>query len=283
MLTLISSILLTTTTKPYGRATNQNGNTFYYVTNYRGDVVRMVDENGATVANYSYDPWGKVLSVSENAAVAGQPLGYAGYYYDRETKLYYLQARYYDPETARFISRDPDPGDQDDPITQNAYTYANDNPVMMMDPNGYFAVAIPVIYAAALAVLGVGLVYYAVQTLDAVSKLIEQSFARVKKRPKYKSKTELHHIVAQKAGKAEPARRILEKVGIGVNDKENLVRIKTGLHRRLHTTKYYQAVNTIIGSVYNTKYGRKVNRKRVVAALEAIRTWLEVQSFLSPF
>ncbi|MCZ0756645.1 RHS repeat-associated core domain-containing protein [Anoxybacillus sp. J5B_2022] len=124
--------------------TNANGDTFYYVTNYRGDVVRIVDENGATVANYSYDPWGKVLSVSENAAVAGQPLGYAGYYYDRETKLYYLQARYYDPETARFISRDPDPGDKDDPITQNAYTYANDNPVMLVDPDGKFAWMIPI-------------------------------------------------------------------------------------------------------------------------------------------
>ncbi|KXG10255.1 tRNA(Glu)-specific nuclease WapA [Anoxybacillus sp. P3H1B] len=112
------------------------GDTFYYVTNYHGDVVRMVDGNGATVANYSYDPWGKVLSVSENAAVAGQLLGYAGYYYDRETKLYYLQARYYDPETARFLSRDRDPGDKDDPITQNAYTYTNDNPVMLVDPDG---------------------------------------------------------------------------------------------------------------------------------------------------
>ncbi|MED5053279.1 RHS repeat-associated core domain-containing protein [Anoxybacillus rupiensis] len=116
--------------------TNQNGNTFYYVTNYRGDVVRIIDENGATVANYSYDPWGKVLSVSENAAVTGQPLGYAGYYYDRETKLYYLQARYYDPETARFLSRDPYPGDLDNPITQNGYTYANNNPVIYVDPDG---------------------------------------------------------------------------------------------------------------------------------------------------
>jgi len=47
--------------------------------------------------------------------VTGQPIGYAGYYYDRETKLYYLQARYYDPETARFVSRDPYPDDLDHP------------------------------------------------------------------------------------------------------------------------------------------------------------------------
>jgi RHS repeat-associated protein len=116
--------------------TNASGDTFYYVTNYRGDVVRIVDENGVTVASYSYDPWGKVLSVSEDTGVAGQPLGYAGYYYDKETKLYYLQARYYDPETARFISRDPDPGDVDDPFTQNGYIYANSNPVMYVDPDG---------------------------------------------------------------------------------------------------------------------------------------------------
>jgi len=61
------------------------------------------------------------------------------YNYDKETKLYYLQARYYDPETAQFISRDPDPGDADDILTQNGYTYANNNPVMMVDPDGHYA------------------------------------------------------------------------------------------------------------------------------------------------
>jgi RHS repeat-associated protein len=66
-------------------------------------------------------------------------LGYASYVYDRETKLYYLQARYYDPETARFISRDPDPGDSDDPKTQNGYAYADNNPVMLVDPDGHAA------------------------------------------------------------------------------------------------------------------------------------------------
>ncbi len=118
--------------------TNSNDDTFYYVTNCRGDVVRIVDENGATMASYSYDPWGKVLSASEDTGVAGQPLGYAEYYYDKETKLYYLQARYYDPETAMFISRDPGPGDQDDSITQNGYTYANNNPVILVDPDRHW-------------------------------------------------------------------------------------------------------------------------------------------------
>lgn len=124
--------------------TNSNGNTFYYVTNYRGDVVRIIYENGTTVAFFSYDPWGIVLSVSEDAAVAGQPFGYAGYCYDKETKLYYLQERYYDLETARFISRDAYPRDLDNPVSQNGYAYTNNNPVMYIDPDGHFASAVGV-------------------------------------------------------------------------------------------------------------------------------------------
>lgn len=42
--------------------TNAADETFEYVTNYRGDVVRILDANGATVASYDYDPWGNQLS-----------------------------------------------------------------------------------------------------------------------------------------------------------------------------------------------------------------------------
>ncbi|MGM0924056.1 MAG: RHS repeat domain-containing protein [Bacillota bacterium] len=125
--------------------TNKNGNIYYYVTNYHGDILQIVDSNGIEVANYSYDPWGNILSRNENAELEQQPLGYAGYFMDSETSLYYLQARYYDPQTARFISRDPDPGDDDDPMTQNGYSYADNNPVMLIDPDGQFVqVIIPV-------------------------------------------------------------------------------------------------------------------------------------------
>lgn len=128
--------------------TNAAGETFEYVTNYRGDVVRILDADGATVASYDYDPWGNQLSTEPtDRRINGQPIRYAGYVYDSETRLYYLQARYYDPQTARFISRDPDAGDEDDPMTMNGYTYADDNPMMMTDPDGHFAQFIPVAVA----------------------------------------------------------------------------------------------------------------------------------------
>ncbi|MGP3611023.1 RHS repeat-associated core domain-containing protein, partial [Anoxybacteroides rupiense] len=66
------------------------------------------------------------------------PYRYAGYQYDQETGLYYLIARYYHPTHGVFLSMDPDPGDSDDILTQNGYTYANNNPVMLVDPDGHF-------------------------------------------------------------------------------------------------------------------------------------------------
>ncbi|ANB57545.1 RHS repeat-associated core domain protein [Anoxybacillus sp. B7M1] len=221
--------------------TNQNGNTFYYVTNYRGDVVRMVDENGATVANYSYDPWGKVLSVSENAAVAGQPLGYAGYYYDRETKLYYLQARYYDPETARFISRDRDPGDKDNPVTQNAYTYADDNPVMLVDPDGKFAISIDRIkYALKYGLKGWLASYFDWATAD---KIVAGSVAIADKI--YKIATEI--AKGYKAGKAINTvfREALNKILIGRGYKNQILNIVKKQARKIGTKVVLRRITTL--------------------------------------
>ncbi|ARM72081.1 hypothetical protein LMxysn_0446 [Listeria monocytogenes] len=67
------------------------------------------------------------------------PYGYAGYTYDKEIEQYYLMARYYEPEQGVFTAYDPDPGDEDDPQTMNGYNYANNNPVMMIDPDGNWA------------------------------------------------------------------------------------------------------------------------------------------------
>jgi RHS repeat-associated protein len=155
--------------------TNKAGVTYFYITNYRGDVVQIVDQNGLEAASYSYDPWGNVLSTVENAEVTNQPLGYASYVYDRGTKLYYLQARYYDPETARFISRDPDPGDSDDPKTQNGYTYADNNPGMLTDPDGHYAQL--VIYGGVAAYRGYKLYksYKSIKKLNTINKVVKKT------------------------------------------------------------------------------------------------------------
>ena len=55
---------------------------YYYIYNGHGDVVAMADKNGNIVNEYSYDPWGKILSETETV---NNSIKYAGEYYDKET------------------------------------------------------------------------------------------------------------------------------------------------------------------------------------------------------
>ena len=71
------------------------------------------------------------------------PIRYRGYYYDKETQLYYLQTRYYDPEIGQFIS--PDTQNYLDPQTIGGLTlsaYCFNNPVMGFDPTGHDAIVL---------------------------------------------------------------------------------------------------------------------------------------------
>ena len=103
-----------------------------------GNVVAMTDQNKEVVATYEYDSWGNVLKSDAKGIATDNPFGYAGYMYDKEIGMYYLIARYYNPEHGVFLSVDPNPGDEDDPVTQNGYTYGDNNPVMMVDPDGHW-------------------------------------------------------------------------------------------------------------------------------------------------
>ncbi|XQY93684.1 DNRLRE domain-containing protein [Metabacillus sp. HB246100] len=111
---------------------------YFYHYNAHGDVIALTDKQGAIVATYEYDAWGNVLKAEEAAAVKDNPYRYAGYQYDNETGMYYLIARFYQPLHAVFLSIDPDPGDDDDILTQNGYTYANNNPITYVDPDGHY-------------------------------------------------------------------------------------------------------------------------------------------------
>ena len=55
--------------------------------------------------------------------------------------LYYLNARYYNPEDGRFMTEDSYRGEIMNPETGHLYVYCANNPVNYVDPSGHFAVA----------------------------------------------------------------------------------------------------------------------------------------------
>ncbi len=128
---------------------------FALVTTDRGDVVELLDSNGATFAAYRYDAWGRPLTATSQGTGSGpgsidavtatgiasaQVLRYAGYVYDTESGLYYCSARYYDPSTMQFVTKDSAKADGE----QSAYQYCGGDPVGRVDPTGnYFHEFVP--------------------------------------------------------------------------------------------------------------------------------------------
>ena len=94
-------------------------------------------QTGAVEASYTYDAWGKVISAT-GALANLNPFRYRGYYYDGETGLYYLQSRYYDPETGRFINADDVDyiGADGSLLSYNLFAYCKNNPVNRFDAEG---------------------------------------------------------------------------------------------------------------------------------------------------
>ena len=78
------------------------GETLYYMYNGHGDVTALLDNAGTIRASYYYDAFGSVL---EHTGMDSN-VTYAGYQYDKETGLYYLNSRMYDPGIARFLQED---------------------------------------------------------------------------------------------------------------------------------------------------------------------------------
>lgn len=88
----------------------------------------LTGTTGAATATFSYAPYG---GLEGKTGTATTPLGFAGQYTDAETGLQYLRARFYDPGTGQFMSRDPIEG-----LTRRPYSYGLDNPLNRIDPSG---------------------------------------------------------------------------------------------------------------------------------------------------
>ena len=116
-----------------------NGTNYYYVTNIQGDVIAILNTSGAAVVEYAYDAWGNIISTTGSMAStlgAHNPLRYRSYVYDQEYSLYYLQSRYYNPETGRFLNADAFTSTGQGLLGNNMFAYCQNNPVAYIDPNG---------------------------------------------------------------------------------------------------------------------------------------------------
>ena len=109
-----------------------NNADYYYEKNLQGDVIAIYNARGTKVASYVYDAWGKNLNVTNYTAESIgsiNPFRYRSYYYDVENGLYYLEARYYDPEVARFISAEEIIAPSCRLNSHNLYAYCYNEPV----------------------------------------------------------------------------------------------------------------------------------------------------------
>lgn len=105
--------------------------TTYIYTDQQGTVVAEANAQGSVTSTFDYSPYGiQALGTPPDGP------GYTGHVNDPESDLVYMQARYFDPYSGRFLSVDPDDLDPGDIFKISRYTYANNAPTMLTDPTG---------------------------------------------------------------------------------------------------------------------------------------------------
>ena len=110
---------------------------YYYEKNLQGDITAVYDENGTLKAQYVYDAWGNhTITVNIDGIAILNPFRYRGYYYDVETGLCYLNSRYYDPQTGKFINADTLNNLKGSILLYNLFAYCINSPVIYKDSLG---------------------------------------------------------------------------------------------------------------------------------------------------
>lgn len=104
-----------------------NGVPTWYHHDQLGSTRSLTNAAGAVVSTVTHDPYGNRTALTGTLT----PLGFAGEYTDAETGFVYLRARYHDPATGQFLSRDPLVA-----LTGSAYGYVDGNPLNGKDPTG---------------------------------------------------------------------------------------------------------------------------------------------------
>ncbi len=128
--------------------------TYYYLKNLQGDITGIVSSTGKLEISFNYDAWGKRTTdyhVDSSSPLAAlellnklyisilNPFGYRGYCYDGYAGFYYLQSRYYDSNTGRFINADDTNylNATGTVLGCNLFAYCENDAVNFVDESGY--------------------------------------------------------------------------------------------------------------------------------------------------
>jgi len=98
-----------------------------------GTVRLLTDATGTVTDTYDYDAWGNTVNTTGSTP---NVYLYRGEQYDPDLSLYYLRARYLNPLSGRFLTRDPEAGKPVDVRTLHRYLYASGDAVDRLDPTG---------------------------------------------------------------------------------------------------------------------------------------------------
>lgn len=118
---------------PFAQIDKSSNEITYLHGDERGSIILATDDSGAKEWSRSYDEYGSSFAQTPSTGVV-TPFAYAGEYLDEDTNLYNLRARWYEAETASFISIDPALSS-----TGEAYSYASANPLSFTDPLGLWS------------------------------------------------------------------------------------------------------------------------------------------------
>jgi RHS repeat-associated protein len=110
---------------------------YYYLKDLANTVLALANSSGSIVESYVYDAYGNVTIRNGSGTVIpvsayGNRFLFQGREYDYTTQLYHFRARWYDPETGRWLSNDPigiSGG-------LNLYAFCSNDPVNFVDPTG---------------------------------------------------------------------------------------------------------------------------------------------------
>lgn len=131
----------------------------------RGSVSSLSGQTGGNMVQYTYDAYGVTTTINSGNSL-NNPYQYNAEYTDSSTGNQYLRARYYDPTSGRFLTKDTYLGETNDPLSRNLYAYTRNNPVNLMDPSGH-------LFGTIMAIIAVGAAIYG--TYKAVTSHNEQS------------------------------------------------------------------------------------------------------------